>query len=209
MTTTDTTLTTGFDEAADRRNMVEASPARRLADDVLRNLRFMIQAKNVRRWHQHFTTRPDMGDGHAWSVIGFCMLLEAQRSPPALPSAALLMHAHAHDMGEGHQGVGDIAAPVKRMLQAKHVDINMIEWNVVEAHWLKLPPLSEEDATTLHMADMLDGFAYTRAEKIRGNTTASINDALWKYRGWLVKALDDTPRAAAIFNVLDVRDDWC
>ena len=115
----------------------------------------------MKRFHTRDVIKENTVAQHSFGVAWFCWMLMGGH-----PSAALLMHALAHDLPEWV--VGDIPAPAKK-LPGVGDRIEQLEEQVVAEAGLKLFPLTDEEQRALKIADRLEGLLYCAMEARRGN----------------------------------------
>lgn len=126
-----------------------------------RQISFVRQGGEVKRSHTQLTLTADTVAAHSYGVAWFCYFLSSGN-----PSAALLMHALAHDTAE--YIVGDIPAPAKRGLDIRHKYAHL-EDELVESVGLALPSLIPEERQILAAADTFDLAFYCIKERSLGN----------------------------------------
>lgn len=143
-------------------------------------LKFMLRAGAVTRWHVEHTIAKDTVGRHSHGVAWFCAYLCKYR-----PSANLLMAALLHDAAE--HIAGDVPSPTKRRIPGLADELQGYEAGIlrdagvpvfyderdlsasqVDHMW---NTLTEMEVTTLKAADMFDAFMFCIRERQLGNTT--------------------------------------
>jgi 5'-deoxynucleotidase YfbR-like HD superfamily hydrolase len=115
----------------------------------------------TKRFHTQETTRENTVGHHSYGVAWFCYVLTKGK-----PSAAMLMHALAHDVTECV--VGDVPAPTKK-LRGIGEQMAVLEEHVLRWGGVVLPELNPCEERLVKLADYLDGLLFTIMELRRGN----------------------------------------
>lgn len=124
-------------------------------------LELVSRAFSITRFHARDTLEKNTVAAHSFGVAWFCWMLMSGEA-----SAALIMHALAHDLPEAI--TGDIPSPVKRLPGVGEKMAAMEAAALVEAR-IFLPELTHEETRTLKIADCLDGLLFCALEARRGN----------------------------------------
>jgi 5'-deoxynucleotidase YfbR-like HD superfamily hydrolase len=129
---------------------------------TMTQLHFLRRSAKTQRFHTETLIRAQSVGEHSYGVAWLCWMLTNGE-----PSAALLMHAIAHDAAE--HCTGDIPAPVKRGSDAVKSHFDSAEQDALKGAGICLPPLSEHEELVLKLADSLEGLLYTLDEIDMGN----------------------------------------
>lgn len=122
----------------------------------------MLESGRVKRFHTQFTVGQQDVAQHVYQVLWFVYALAGER-----PSHALMLHALAHDGGEVE--TGDMPGHTKLALGLTK-EMDALEDKFLQNLGVHLPPLTEQDAALLKLADVLSGLHFSWKEvKRRGN----------------------------------------
>lgn len=137
---------------------------------LLKQLDMVGRSGRVKRYHSQPVVHVQSVGEHTYGVLWLVVLLSGYASQP------LLLAALMHDAPEYH--TGDIPAPSKRQAGVKAM-FDSMEDGVFKGLSLEYPALSEADARTLKMADILEGALFCAWELNRGNR--EIHECLHNY----------------------------
>lgn len=130
---------------------------------AMNTLAFLRRSGVVRRYHTEELLKPQDVAQHSYGVAWLCWwLCQGQ------VSAALVMHALAHDAAE--HALGDIPSPTKRELGIRN-QVDAAEAHLMALHSIVLPELSDFESKVLKLADALDGVLHCVHELELGNQT--------------------------------------
>ena len=131
------------------------------------NVKFLLDGSQVRRFHTVPTVQVNTVGHHSHGVAMLAWGITQGQA-----SAALLMAALTHDLGE--QVIGDIPSPTKRALGP----IGMEAINEMEDRTLRSAgyafPLTAVENNILKLADCLDGMLFCIGERILGNRNIEV-----------------------------------
>lgn len=131
--------------------------------DAMSTLTFLRRSGRVRRYHTEELLKPQDVAQHSYGVAWLCWwLCQGQ------VSAALILHALAHDAAE--HALGDIPSPTKRELGIRQ-QVDAAEARLMALHSIVLPDLSDFENKVLKLADALDGVLHCVHELELGNQT--------------------------------------
>lgn len=131
--------------------------------DAMSTLAFLRRSGRVRRYHTEELLKPQDVAQHSYGVAWLCWWLRQGQV-----SAALVMHALAHDAAE--HGLGDIPSPTKRELGIR-LQVDVAEAALMRANGVSLPELTTYEEYVLKLADALDGVLHCVHELELGNQT--------------------------------------
>jgi len=129
---------------------------------VKNKLDFIMAGGAVQRFHTMRTIHPQNVAEHSFGVAWLVYLLTGGK-----PSAALLLAALGHDLAE--HVTGDLPAPAKRAL-GLGPQFAAAEDAAASAAGLLLPPLTDDEAKVLKLADTLELVLYCQRELAMGNS---------------------------------------
>lgn len=131
-----------------------------MSAELVRQLRFIQDGGNVRRFHTVPTIAIDTDARHSFGAAWLVWILTGGKA-----RSRLLMGALAHDLAE--QTVGDVPAPAKRALGIG-IELNELEDRILLDAGFSFS-LTPEEQRTLKIADNLDGMMFCVQERRMGN----------------------------------------
>jgi 5'-deoxynucleotidase YfbR-like HD superfamily hydrolase len=156
-------------------------------------LEMIGRSAKVKRYHTEHTQHTQTVGEHTYGVMWLVYLLTDGR-----PSAALLLHALAHDAPE--YATGDVPAPVKKQGGIKSA-FDALEEEVMTNLQIRLPGFDMNDSQfqILKLADCLEGAMFCLSELQRGNTWI---DKCYTNYATYIESLHPTGMGAEIFNLI-------
>jgi 5'-deoxynucleotidase YfbR-like HD superfamily hydrolase len=137
---------------------------------LLSQLDMVGRSGRVKRYHSQPAVHTQTVGEHTYGVMWLVLLLTRYASRDLMVAALM------HDAPEYY--TGDVPAPTKRLAGMKAAFDN-IEDSVFKRLELQYPQLSEAEARTLKMADVLEGALFCAWELNRGNR--EIHECLYNY----------------------------
>lgn len=122
----------------------------------------LLTAGQVKRYHAQLTLKEQTVAEHSHSVAMLCWAITGGSA-----SAALLMAALTHDLGE--RWTGDMPAPVKNGSPFVHDYMKDMERRALRLVGYVDQPLSDQESRVLKLADALDGLLFCWREWQYGN----------------------------------------
>lgn len=144
-----------------------------MLDKLDAQIKLWRKGASVRRYHTLHTTVVDTVGAHSGGVAYLCALLAGPEC-----SAALLKAALYHDLPE--YVVGDVPSPIKVSMNGA---LDKLEAEVLAAHHVEEPVLTEKEVQLLKFCDAADGTLFCIEELRRGNR--DIKDIAEKYLQYL------------------------
>lgn len=130
-------------------------------DQLAAQLKFVRDGAHTIRYHTVPRIEQERVGQHSFGVGWLLWLLTN-----GTVSAALLMHAKAHDVPEWQYG--DIPSPTKAALGIREV-VAAHEASLLQGVGIVLPPLSVAEEQLLRLADVMDGMLSCVRERAMGN----------------------------------------
>lgn len=145
-----------------------------------RQIELLAAAGRVKRFHNTPTILTQTVGEHTWLVMGLVLMLCEDMDRTRI--ADILYAAFMHDVPEA--ATGDIPAPAKRAMGNEgRMDLACYESRVLKWAGMTEPDLSEEEARTVKIADILEGVIRCRIEVALGNSHA--HDIGFKFSQYL------------------------